>query len=230
MSRLLLAVPALLAVAALAGAAAEPPAAARADAPAAGDTLTVTGTGTARVVPDAAELSFGVETRGATALAALSANGDAMQKIITALRANGARDVGTQCVDVYPVTHEDGSIRSFAASNSVSATIGVTRAGALIDAAVAAGANQVSGPSPSSTDTEHLYEEALGDAVANARAHADVLAKASGRTLGAVTAIVEGGAEAMPVYRAAAADSGSTPIVPGPQETTANVTVTFALR
>jgi uncharacterized protein YggE len=230
MTRLLLAVPALIAVAALAGAAAEPPAAARAGTATAADTLTVTGTGTAKAVPDEAELSFGIETRGVTAQAALAANGGAMQKLIAALRASGARDVATQWVSVYPVSQEDGSIRGFSASNSVSATIGVAKAGALVDAAVAAGANQVSGPGLSSTAAERLYEEALGAAVATARAHAEVLAKASGRTLGAVTAIVEGGAEAMPVYRAAAADSESTPIVPGSQETTASATVTFALR
>lgn len=229
MSRLLLAVPALLAVAALAGAAG-PPSAARADSPAAGDTLTVSGAGTATAVPDEVGLSFGVESRATTAQAALAQNGDAMQKLIAALRAGGARDIATQWVSVYPLSQEDGSVRGFSASNSVSATIGVGKAGSLIDAAVAAGANQVSGPAMSSTDAKRLYETALRDAVADARAHASALAEASARTLGAITTVVEGGAESVPVYRAAAADSGSTPIVAGPQETTASVTVTFALR
>jgi uncharacterized protein YggE len=213
----------------LAGAAG-PPGVAHADRAAAAGTLTATGTGTARAVPDAAELSFGVDTRGATAQATLAANGDAMQKLIAVLRAHGARDVTTQWVNVYPVSQEDGSVRGFSASNSVSATIGVAKAGGLIDAAVAAGANQISGPAMSSTDAKRLYEAALRDAIADARAHATALVEASGRTLGAVTAIVEGGAQPVPVFRAAAADSGSTPIVAGPQETTASVTVTFALR
>src|SRR5574337_1116293 len=97
MTRLFLAVPALVAVAALAGAAGSP-SAARADTPAANDTLTVTGTGVATAVPDEAQLFFGVATRAASAQAALAANGEAMQKVIAALRAKGARDVATQWV------------------------------------------------------------------------------------------------------------------------------------
>ena len=229
MTRLLLAVPALLAVAALAGAAG-PPSAARAETPAASDTLTVTGTGSASAVPDQAQLSFGVETRGATAVAALSANAIAMRKLVAALRDAGARDLVTQWVSVSPFTQEDGTPQGFSASNAVSATIGVEKAGALVDAAVAAGANQISGPDLRSSDAKRLYRDALGDAVSDARSHAEALASASGRTLGAITTSAEGGAEPGPVYRSAAADSAATPIIAGPQETTATVTVTFALR
>jgi len=56
-----------------------------------------------------------------------------------------------------------------------------------------------------------------------------VLAAAAGRQLGRVTAISEGGSVAIPLYEKAAADSGA-PVVAGPQETIATVTVTFELR
>jgi len=121
-------------------------------------------------------------------------------------------------------------VSGFSASNSVSATIGVDRAGSLIDAAVAVGANDVSGPDLSSANAKRLYQQALGDAVADARAHAEILARAAGRSVGAITSMTEGGAQPVPVYRAAAADASSTPVVAGQQETTATVTVTFALR
>jgi uncharacterized protein YggE len=228
MTRLLLAVPALFAVAALAGAA-RPPASARADTSATADTLTVVGTGSVTAVPDDAQLSFGVDSRASTAKAALAANGAALQKVIDALRAAGARDIATQWVGVSPYDRNGGAIAGYDASNSVSATIGVGRAGVLIDAAVAAGANQVSGPDLSSADAERLYERALGNAVANARAHAEVLAKAAGRTLGAVTAIVEGGVQPVQNGAVASTPAGATPIVPGQQQTSAMVTVTFAL-
>jgi uncharacterized protein YggE len=229
MARLLLVVPALLAAVALAGAVGSP-APAHGDASSAADTLTVTGTGSVTSAPDDAQLSFGVESHAASAQAALAADGEAMQKLIAALRAAGARDLQTQWVSVWPVSQENGTPQGFTASNSVSATIGVDRAGSLIDAAVAAGANQVSGPDLSVADAKRLYRQALGAAVADARAHADALAAASGRTLGAVASIVEGGSEPVPTYRAAALDSGSTPVVGGQQETSATVTVTFALR
>jgi len=228
MTRLLLAVPALFAVAALAGAA-RPPTSARADTSATANTLTVVGTGSVTAVPDDAQLSFGVDSRASTAKAALAANGAALQKVIDALRAAGARDIATQWVGVSPYDRNGGAIAGYDASNSVSATIGVGRAGVLIDAAVAAGANQVSGPDLSSADAERLYEQALGNAVANARAHAEVLAKAAGSTLGAVTAIVEGGVQPVQNGAVASTPAGATPIVPGQQQTSATVTVTFAL-
>jgi hypothetical protein len=233
-TRLLIAVPALLAVVALAGALGPGPDAAVAQQPAAdeSDSLTVNGVGTVKSVPDEANFTFGVETRGRTAQAAIAANATAMEKLVAALRQAGARDIATQWVSVYPVAQEDGSVSGFAASNSVSATIGVARAGALIDAAAEAGANQISGPGLSSSDAEQLYRDALADAVQDARERAEVLAKAAGRTLGEISSIVEGGGVApLPYAERAALDAAqSTPIVPGQSETVAQVSVTFDLR
>ena len=231
MVRLLLAVPALLAVVALAGAVG-PPDAARADeTPAAQDTVTVTGVGSVSMAPNEAQLSFGVETRGATAKAALDANGVTMRKLVAALRAAGARDLATQYVSVWPVTREAGGIDGYSASNSVSATTDVDHAGDLIDAAAEAGANQISGPSMSRSDSDRVYRQALADAISDARERAEVLAKAAGRTVGKITAMAEGSSTPIPYYeRAAAAVDSATPIVPGQQETSATVSVTFELR
>jgi uncharacterized protein len=231
MTRLLLAVPALLAVVALAGAVG-PPDAARAEEPGATvDTVTVSGVGSATVSPDEAELLFGVETRGPTATAALAANGAAMRRVIAALRDAGARDLATQYVSVWPVSRDDGGIDGYSASNSVSAIIDVERAGDLIDAVTDAGANQVSGPGLSRSDSERIYRQALSDAIADARARAEVLAKAAGRSLGDIISISEGGAPPVPYVERAALDAAaSTPVVPGKQETSATISVTFELR
>ena len=147
MTRLLIAVPALFAVVALSGALG-PPQAAVAQEPAASqtDSVTVTEVGTVEDTPDQAQMSFGVETRGRTAQAAIAANATALAKVIAALRQAGGRDLATQSISVWPVAREDGTIESYSASNGVSATIGVARVGALIDAAAEAGANQISGP------------------------------------------------------------------------------------
>jgi uncharacterized protein YggE len=177
-------------------------------------------------------MSFGAETRRPTAQAAVAANADAMRKILNALRQAGGRELATQWVSVYPYTDETGQVNGYAASNSVSAVSDVGDAPALIDAAAEAGANQISGPGLSSSNAEALYRQALADAVADARLRAEALAKAAGRSLGSITTIVEGGAIApQPLFRetAQAADA-STPIVPGEQETSATVSVTFALR
>jgi uncharacterized protein YggE len=233
MKRLLIAVPALLAAIALAGALGPSPDPAVAQQPADtdSDSVTVAGVGTVEDAPDEANFSFGVETRGRTAQAAISANATQMEKLVTALRQAGARDLATQWVSVYTVTDDTGAATGFAASNSVSATIGVARAGALIDAAAAAGANQISGPGLSSSDAERLYRDALAKAVEDARARAEVLAKAAGRTLGEISSMTESGAaQPEPMFRAGADAAASTPIVPGQQETSATVSVTFDLR
>ena len=230
MKRLLLLTVLGLAVVSLAGAVGLPSRAGAQDPAQTDDSVTVSGVGTVTAVPDEAQMSFGVETRRQTAQAAVSANAEAMDKVIAALRQTGARKLQTQWVSVYPFTNETGTVQGYAASNSVSAVSDVGDAPALIDAAAAAGANQVSGPGLSSSNAEALYRQALAKSVDEARARAEVLAKAAGRMLGPITAIVESGAQPVPVYDRAGAASAPTPIVPGQQETTATVSVTFSLR
>lgn len=230
MKRLLLVVAALFTLVALAGAVGLPDLAGAQDTPE-GDTITVTGIGSVEAVPNEAQMSFGVETRASSAKAAVAGNADAMRRIINALRQARGREIATQWVSVYPVTNDTGAVDGYSASNSVSATADVDDAAGLIDAAAEAGANQISGPGLSSSNAEALYRQALGKAVAEARARAEVLAKAADRSLGEITSISESGS-AVPYYaeRVQAADAASTPIVPGEQETSASITVTFSLR
>jgi uncharacterized protein len=231
MRRLLLAAAALFTLVALAGAVGLPDLAGAQDADDEGDSITVTGVGTVESVPNEAQMSFGVQTQRPTAKGAVAANADEMRRVINALRQAGAREMATEWVSVYPVSNgEDGSITAYNASNSVSAVIDADEAAGLIDAATEAGANSVSGPGLSSSNAEELYRKALADAVNEARARAQVLANASGRSLGEISAIVEGGgSDPIPYAERLAADS-ATPIVPGEQETSATVTVTFELR
>ena len=194
--------------------------------------LTVQGTAAVTSVPDRAALTFGVETQGATARAAMAANAAEMRKVIAAVKAAGGTDVKTQSVSLSPRTNERSEVQGFVAANSVSATIKqLARVGAVIDAAVEAGANQIYGPSLSTGDQAELYRQALTRAVADARSTAQVLASAAGLSLGRVTAIVEGGGAPQPLPYAAnkAMALDSTPIEPGTQQTSATVTVTFAV-
>jgi uncharacterized protein YggE len=199
------------------------------DPPASADTVTVTGEGTVLAVPDRAEISAGVETRAQTARAALQANATAMERVLKALRAGGGTDVTTQTVSLSTSFDDQGSPNGFVASNIASATVAFDKAGSLIDSAVAAGANTIYGPSPSRSDADTLYRQALGRAVDDAAERAAALANAAGRDLGRVTAISESGAAPMPFAAKAAADA-STPVESGPQETTASVSVTYELR
>jgi uncharacterized protein len=198
------------------------------------DGITVTGVGHVDTVPDEAEFSLGVTTKGRTAREALAANSAQMRRLIAALKAAGIdeRDIKTQNVSVGANYDGDVTADGYSAHNSVSVLIrDLNRAGAVLEAASKAGANQVYGPSLSRSDRESLEAKALENAMANARKRAETLARAAGVGLGRVTAIVEsaesGGYE---VYaaRAGAAD-GEVPIERGTEEIQASVTVTFSI-
>ncbi len=200
------------------------------------DGITVSGTGTARAVPDQATFSFSVQTEGATAKAALDANSAQMTLVIAALKRSGIakKDLQTQDVSVMPRQNDTGQINGYTANNSVQALVRrIAGAGAVVDAAVAAVANQSSGPSFDQSGRDVVYRSALRAAVADARTKAEALAAESNASLGRVTRIVEGLAEQpVPMYTGAAVDSAKspTPVEPGTQEVQAMVTVTFELR
>jgi uncharacterized protein YggE len=155
-----------------------------------------------------------------------------MNDVIAALKQHGGKDLQTQQVSLYPQSKEDGTITGYSADNSVSASSSIAGAGALIDAAVAAGANTVSWPTLSVSDQDSRYRDALKKAVADARSKAAALADAGGFGIGPVSTVVEQTSSApQPLFSAAAsAKDAATPIEPGTQDVTADVTVTFAIR
>jgi uncharacterized protein YggE len=193
--------------------------------------ITVTGMGVVRTVPDRAEITFGVVTQGRTASQALSANDAAIERVVAALRRAGiaAADIQTRSFSVSPRYDEAGTeIVGYTAENTVAIQLrDLERAGAVIDAAVGAGANQVFGPSLSRSDSNQLYRNALRAGVADARAKAQEIASAAGVSLGAVVGVVEQGASPEPPQPAADARAGA-PIQPGTQDIQASVVVTFA--
>jgi uncharacterized protein YggE len=221
-----------LGAAALAGVA--QPHGAGAATPTTSDTVTVNGTGTVTTVPDRASFDFGVTTKAATATAALSRNSADMRAVIAAIESAGVpdADVQTSEVSLDPVESSDGtSIVGFTASNTVTAqNVSLDKAGAVVDAAVGAGADTVSGPSLSTSSQDALYRRALAAAVAQAKAKAQALADAAGRSLGSVVSITEGSAQPPIVFdQHAAPAAGGVPIQPGTQQIQASVTVSYAL-
>jgi uncharacterized protein YggE len=197
------------------------------------DIVTTNGHGVITAVPDEATVSAGVRTDGATAAAALAANATSMNAVIKALKAAGGDEVQTQQVSLYPSTDPQGKVTGYTAQNTVSAKAKIAGAGALIDAAVGAGANTVDGPSLTLSDQDALYRDALKKAVADARAKALALAEAGGFGVGPVSTVVEQSATGRPLEFspvALAAKDASTPIEPGTADVTADVTVTFTIR
>ena len=177
-------------------------------------------------VPDRASFAFTVETRAETAKAALAKNAATAAEVIAAVKNAGvaAADITTSQVALFPQTNEAGTdVIGYAASNSISVETTIAKAGTLVDAAVEAGANGVSGPMLPRSDDDALYRDALRSAVANAKDKAEAL------TLGGAETIVEGGQSSPPISYTQKADAAgvSVPIEPGTQTIEASVTVTY---
>src|SRR5215831_5182841 len=201
-------------------------------------TISVSGTGTVDTQPDTASTSFGVVTQGSTAQDAMASNSAEMAKVIDALKRAGVaeKDIQTQYVSLDPRYDNDGSrVVGYTASNTASAIVRtLAHVGDVIDAGVAAGANNVNGPTLSRDSQDKLYDQALDRAVADAKAKAEVLAKAAGVAVGTVQSVTEnpqenGGPEPL-MFAARATPAASTPIEAGTTQITANVRVVFTLR
>jgi hypothetical protein len=197
--------------------------------------ITVVGTGSAHAIPDVSDWSFGVQSDADTASAALKEASAATRRILDALRSAGVsrEDLRTEQVSLYPRMSSDGrAVVGYSASSSVQATVHrISKAGSILDAAVAAGANQVSGPMLRVSDSRAQYREAAAAALEDARARAQAIATDAGVTLGAPIAIIESGSGGTPtpVYDRMAAGAAEMPIEPGTQEISASLTVTFAI-
>jgi uncharacterized protein YggE len=194
--------------------------------------ITASGLGTVTTVPDRAHFSFGVQAQSRTASQALAAADTQLRRVVAALREAGVAqaDIQTDQISLSPQTSEDGgAIVGYIAVTSVSVRVrSVHRAGPVVDAAVAAGANQVYGPSLTRSDQAALYRNALEAAYADARAKAQALADAAGVTLGAMTSTVEGGGIVPMPQAAGRAEDARATIEPGTQEIQATVSVTFS--
>lgn len=200
-----------------------------------GRTITVSGTGIVTTVPNQAEFSFGVSTTGKTAQEALSANAARMNGVIAALKrlGLGPADLQTQEVSLNPNTNDNGTaVIDYSASNSVSATTDdIAKSGAIVDAAVGAGANLVSGPSLTPSDQLQLSRRALAAAILDAHARAEAVAAAAGVRLGQVEVVTETSSTTPPILpeSEARAASPSTPVEAGTVQTEEDVTVTYAI-
>jgi uncharacterized protein YggE len=196
--------------------------------------IVVTGDGSVTSVPDRAQISFGVSSDARTASAALRGNATEMAKVIAAIRGQGiaAADIRTESVSLSPRYSQNGeSIIGYQAANSVSATIrNLGKAGAVIDAAVEAGANQVNGPNLTRGDQTSLYRAALRAAIANARGKAQTIAKVSGLHIRRIIGVTEASAAPpLPLTDTGRLSAPSTPIEPGTQVVQATVSVSFSV-
>lgn len=208
-----------------------------------GTLLDVSATGKATRVPDIATIRAGVVSQAATAAAALSDNSQRMTRVVAALRKAGVadRDLQTAQIQLQPqyryAENQPPAITGYQASNSVSIRFrDVGKSGAILDALVAQGANQIDGPTLSVDAADAALDEARTDAIRRARARAELYAKAAGMRVDRILLISEDGGQLpqppMPMLQMArvAKMADSTPVAAGEQDLTVNVAVRFLLR
>ncbi len=206
-----------------------------------GTLLDVVAEGRVDRVPDIATIRAGVVTQAATAAAALSANATRMKTVLAALRAAGVadRDIQTATIALNPqyryVQNQPPVITGYQASNSVSVKFrDIARSGAILDALVRQGANQIDGPNLSIDRIEAAQDEARGDAVKRAQARAELYARALGMRVERLVSLSEAGEGGMPgpvpvmMVRAQAKDA--TEVIAGEQQVAVSLRVRFLLR
>ena len=149
--------------------------------PISGTRLEISATGESVRVPDVAIVSAGVQTRAATARAALQQNAAQMERVRAALKRAGIedRDIQTSNISLNPeyryVENQPPRLTGYTASNQVNVRFrDVARTGDILDALVAEGANQINGPTLTIDKPEAALDDARTKAIAAGRARAEV--------------------------------------------------------
>jgi uncharacterized protein YggE len=207
------------------------------------------GNGNAQILtaPDEATVRLGIVRQSANARTAQEQANAAAQQILAAIVKAGVPQNQIQTArlvltPVYaprsPESRDAPRIVAYNATNTVSVRIdNLSLVGAVIDAGLGAGANQLEGVQFGLRNELPARQEAIRKAVEEARGKAEVMADALRVTLVAVLEAIEGGVSIFPVGEAAsprfaamAADmAGPTPVSPGQIQVTANVTVRYRI-
>lgn len=208
--------------------------------PISGTILDVSAEGQSKRTPDVATVSAGVVSQAADAAAAMRDNAARMERVIAALKRAGIldRDIQTSNVSLQPqyryAQNETPVITGYQAQNTVTVRFReIGRAGAVLDALVATGANQLNGPELGLDNPAVAMDEARLDAMAKAKARAELYARAAGLKVKRILSISESGGfvppRPMPVALRMQADVAETKIMAGEQALNVNLQVRFEL-
>jgi uncharacterized protein len=203
-------------------------------------TIEVDGSGETRTSPDTADLDLAIDTHAKTAAQAANLNAALAAKVIDALKSK-LGDKGKITTGGYSLNpdysqrpSENPTIVGYNAQNSVTVHTGaLDLVGALIDTAIAAGANRVNSLNFSVKDDTKARTEAIAMATRDARAKADALAAALDVKLGKVLKATTV-SEARPIpmraeFATAMSANVATPVEPGEVTVPATVSLTFEI-
>lgn len=205
--------------------------------------IMVTGTSEVTAKSDMATVNITVETRSPNAKAAVRENANTMTDVRNAVIAAGAEasKIETQNYNVYPqqIYNNKGEVKSkeYRCDNTMKVVVmNLSKTGAIMDAAVEAGANRIDSVDFSVSDTQMYKDAALRKAAEDAARKARIIAAGLGRNIIGVISASEDNVNVMP-YRmvnlkmsaAAAREDAVTPIDPGESKLQGRVTVVFEI-
>lgn len=197
--------------------------------------LTVTGRGERAVKTTKARIQLGINVEAKTAIAVQTEVASKANSLVAKLQQLNVEQLQTSSLQLNPKYVYENNRQTqtgFIGQTSVSFVVAIPQAGATIDAAVNAGANQVDQISFIATDVElnAAKQLALQDAVKDAQAQSNSVLSVLGFNAKSIDNIVIGeSAIAYPVPQprevfSAKADA-STPILGGEQKVNATVTL-----
>jgi uncharacterized protein YggE len=197
-------------------------------------TVTALGSASVTLTPDMATFTAGVSTQDTLVTNAQSANSEAMASVLASLKAMGIanEDLQTENYSVNPVYDYQSDDYSTPTGYTVTNTVTVTvrdldQLPSLLDAAIAAGANETYGVDFSSTQYNDAYNQALQAAVQDALRKAGLMAQAMNYEIGTVRSLEETGdvySTNVKSMEYALDSSAGTQIETGTISVTANVT------
>jgi len=233
------ALPFLAATAALAAA---PAVAADVQIASTGPVVELTVTESVEAEPDLVRVGAGVTSEAPTAVEAMRLNAQAMSAVVERIRQLGVpeRDIQTAGISLgarydYDQPTQRQVFRGYQAFNRVSIRLSdVQRTGEVLDALVAAGATDLSGPEFAVEDSSAAKAQARKAAMETLREQALAYAQVAGYGDIRLLRIEEGQAvqSPRPMMRMAAPEAAfdqSTPVQPGLVEQAVTVTVTYEL-
>ncbi len=162
-------------------------------------TVTVVGEGTVSIDPDIATATIGVEVLRSSVKEASADAQEVMENVLAALTTQGIaqKDIQTRHFSIYAERFgpegllADDQVR-YRVSNTAFITIrDLDTIGAVLDAAIDAGANNIYGVDFRLADPAAVESQARAEAVADARSKAEELAELTGVTVGGVMSISE---------------------------------------
>ncbi len=202
-------------------------------------TISVSGEGVVQAVPDITLINFSIVIQKKTAHEAMSELSTVANRVITVLKNAGVKDenIKTLSINLYPVyqwdkDHRTSTLIGYKATESFQISTVIKDAGRIIGLITENGVNNISGIRFDVSDKVKLQQEAITDAVENARRKAEATLKNTNYKIVGIKTISVSSASPFPIYRnggytSVIKESAQVPVEGGSFNIKAHVEVIF---